>query len=92
MKWFKWRNSRVIELVEQSSIIIHSQLFEVCSFTTIVENGLANKKDLIKILGRGELKTKVNITAHGFSAKAKSTIEDLGGKAALIEQKKEKVE
>ena len=50
------------------------------------------KKDLIKILGRGELKTKVNITAHGFSAKAKSTIEDLGGKAALIEQKKEKVE
>ena len=58
----------------------------------IVENGLANKKDLIKILGRGELKTKVNITAHGFSAKAKSTIEELGGKAELIEQKKEKVE
>ena len=51
-----------------------------------------DKRDLIKILGRGELKTKVNITAHGFSAKAKSTIEDLGGKAALIEQKKEKVE
>ena len=58
----------------------------------IVENGLANKKDLIKILGRGDLKAKVNITAHGFSAKAKSTIEDLGGKADLIEQKKDKVE
>ena len=47
----------------------------------LVENGLANKKDLIKILGRGELKSKISISAHGFSAKAKSTIEDLGGKA-----------
>ena len=58
----------------------------------IVENGLANKKDLIKILGRGELKTKVNISAHGFSVKAKFVIEDLGGKAELIEKKKAKAE
>jgi large subunit ribosomal protein L15 len=58
----------------------------------IVENGLANKKDLIKILGRGELKSKINISAHGFSAKAKSTIEDLGGKAEVIEKKKAKAE
>ena len=56
----------------------------------IVENGLANKRDLIKILGRGELKTKINISAHGFSAKAKSSIEDFGGKAELIEKKKAK--
>jgi len=58
----------------------------------IVENGLANKKDLIKILGRGELKSKVNITAHGFSAKAKSVIEGLGGKTELIEKKKANAE
>ena len=58
----------------------------------IVENGLANKKDFIKILGRGELKSKINISAHGFSAKAKSTIEDLGGKAEVIEKKKAKSE
>jgi large subunit ribosomal protein L15 len=58
----------------------------------IVENGLANKKDLIKILGRGELKSKVDITAHGFSAKAKSIIEGLGGKIELIEKKKAKAE
>ena len=58
----------------------------------IVENGLANKKDLIKILGRGELKTKVNISAHGFSVKAKFVIEDLGGKAELIEKMKAKAE
>ena len=73
-------------------IIVEKNKLKAITPETIVENGLANKKDLIKILGRGELKTKVNITAHGFSAKAKSTIEDLGGKAELIEQKKEKVE
>ncbi len=58
----------------------------------LVENGLANKKDLVKILGRGELKSKITISAHGFSAKAKTTIEDLGGKAELIENKKLKAE
>ena len=73
-------------------IIVEKNKLKAITPETIVENGLANKKDLIKILGRGELKTKVNITAHGFSAKAKSTIEDLGGKAELIGQKKEKVE
>jgi large subunit ribosomal protein L15 len=58
----------------------------------IIDNGLANKRDLIKILGRGELKSKINISAHGFSAKAKSSIEDLGGKAEVIEKKKAKAE
>ena len=73
-------------------VIVEKHKLKTVTPEIIVENGLANKKDLIKILGRGELKTKVNITAHGFSEKAKSTIEDLGGKAELIEQKKEKVE
>jgi large subunit ribosomal protein L15 len=73
-------------------IIVEKNKLKAITPETIVENGLANKKDLIKILGRGELKTKVDITAHGFSAKAKSTIEELGGKVELIEQKKAKFE
>ncbi len=73
-------------------IIVEKNKLKAITPETIVENGLANKKDLIKILGRGELKTKVNITAHGFSAKAKSIIEDLGGKAEVIEKNKAKVE
>ena len=43
------------------------------------DNGLASKNDLIKILGRGELKAKVNVSAHKFSASAKNTIEANGG-------------
>ncbi|WP_038030104.1 50S ribosomal protein L15 [Thermonema rossianum] len=52
---------------------------------TLREHGLASKKDLVKILGRGELKAKLNVTAHAFSASAKAAIENLGGTATLIE-------
>lgn len=50
----------------------------------LVENGLASKNQLVKILGRGELKSKINIKAHAFSAKAQSSIETAGGKAEKI--------
>ena len=73
-------------------IIIEKTKVKSIDPSIIIENGLANKKDLIKILGRGELKSKVNISAHGFSVKAKSIIENLGGKAEIIEKKKVKVE
>jgi large subunit ribosomal protein L15 len=49
------------------------------TFEVLVENGLASKNDLIKILGRGELTAKVNVTAHKFSASAKEAIEKAGG-------------
>jgi len=45
----------------------------------LIDNGLAVKKDLIKILGRGELSVKLNVTAHKFSASAKAAIEAQGG-------------
>ena len=50
----------------------------------IVANGLASKKDLIKILSRGELTSKVTIKANAFSASAKAAIESKGGEAELI--------
>ncbi|NLN95795.1 MAG: 50S ribosomal protein L15 [Bacteroidales bacterium] len=48
------------------------------------ENGILGKSDLYKILGGGELKTKLNVTAHGFSASAIKAIESLGGTATKI--------
>lgn len=50
----------------------------------LVENGLASKKDLIKILGRGELSIKLEVKAHAFSEKAISAIEAQGGSAVKI--------
>ena len=43
------------------------------------ENGIVSNNDLVKILGRGELKLKVNITAHKFSGTARTAIEGQGG-------------
>ncbi len=50
----------------------------------IRENGLAAKKDLVKILGRGELKAKIKVSANGFSASAKAGIEAAGGTAETV--------
>lgn len=47
----------------------------------LIQNGLASKNDIVKILGRGELKSKVNINVHAFTASAKKAIEDKGGNA-----------
>ena len=49
-----------------------------------VQNGLASKNDLVKILGRGELKAKVEITAHAFTASAQKAIEAAGGTATKL--------
>ncbi|MEX1001230.1 MAG: 50S ribosomal protein L15 [Crocinitomicaceae bacterium] len=48
------------------------------------ENGLVAKKDLVKILGRGEIKAKLKFTVHGYSATAKAAIEAAGGTAEVI--------
>ncbi len=45
----------------------------------LVANGVASKNDLIKILGRGELKANINVSAHKFSATAQKAIEGNGG-------------
>ena len=51
----------------------------------IVSSGLAGKNDLVKVLGNGEIKTAVTVTAHAFSKSAIAKIEAAGGKATVIE-------
>lgn len=48
------------------------------------ENGLVSRNERVKILGRGELKTKINISAHKFSTSAKAAIEGQGGNCSEI--------
>ena len=52
----------------------------------LMDNGLVQKNDLVKILGRGELTVKLNITANAFSISAKAAIEKAGGTAITIEK------
>jgi large subunit ribosomal protein L15 len=48
------------------------------------ENGLIGNNELVKVLGRGELKTKISVTAHKFSQTAKTSIEAQGGNCSEI--------
>lgn len=54
------------------------------NFEMLIKNGLAGKNELVKILGRGELKSKIEIKAHAFTATAKKAIEEKGGNATVI--------
>jgi large subunit ribosomal protein L15 len=51
------------------------------------KKGLVHCTNKIKILGMGELKNALNISAHAFSSSAKIAIEKAGGKAIIIEKK-----
>ena len=50
----------------------------------LIENGLVTKRDLVKILGDGELKAKLKVTAHAFTKSAVAAIEAQGGNAIKI--------
>jgi large subunit ribosomal protein L15 len=50
----------------------------------MIDNGIVGKKDRVKILGRGELKAKVNVEAHAFSETATKAIETAGGSATTV--------
>lgn len=65
-------------------LLVDTKKVNEVTLDVLRDNGLAGKNDLVKILGRGELKAKVNVSAHGFSATAKSAIEAAGGSATVI--------
>jgi large subunit ribosomal protein L15 len=54
------------------------------NFELLVTSGIVSKNDRIKVLGRGELKSKVNVKAHAFSETALKAIEKVGGTATKI--------
>ena len=50
----------------------------------LVEAGLTNGKELVKVLGNGELKAKVDVEANAFSKTAEEAIKAVGGNATII--------
>ena len=50
----------------------------------LIENGLASKNDMVKIMGRGELKAGVSISADKFTKSAEDLISKAGGKAITL--------
>ena len=60
-------------------VIIEKYNLDKIDAETLTKLGIVSKTDKIKILGTGELTTKIDVTAHAFSASAKRAIEALGG-------------
>lgn len=85
---FGFRNPNRVEykginLDTLQELITRKSLTEV-TIQTLQDNGLAGKRDLVKILGRGELTAGVKIEAHKFSATAQTAIEGAGGQAVAL--------
>lgn len=64
--------------------LAETKKIELIDLKVLVENGLAGKNDLVKILGRGELKAKLEVKVHAFSESAIKAIEAQGGVATKI--------
>ncbi len=70
-----------INLDKLQGLVDNGSVKDTVTFETLIENNLARKNDLVKILGGGELKSSLKISAHKFSATAKAAIEAAGGEA-----------
>lgn len=58
----------------------------VITLDELRNSGLVDGKDLVKVLGNGELSAKLDVTAHAFSKSAAAKIEAAGGKVTKIEK------
>ncbi len=73
-----------VNLDRIQDMVDNGKVKDTVTLEILIENGVAGKNDLVKILGRGELKAKLNITVHKFTASAKKAIEDAGGEAVTL--------
>jgi len=78
---FKNRNRVEYQAVNLDSLqrLVEAKGLDTIEPQTLVSNGLVSKNELVKVLGRGKLTAKINITAHAFSDTAVKAIEAIGG-------------
>ncbi|MFZ5971286.1 MAG: 50S ribosomal protein L15 [Bacteroidota bacterium] len=83
---FKNNNKVVFKSVNLDALETLAQKVKASDITvqTLIDNGIVGKKDKVKVLGRGELKSKLNISAHAFSETATKAIQNVGGTATTI--------
>ena len=73
-----------INLDTIQSLVDNKKIKSKLDFNAIIELRLARKGELVKILGRGELKAKLKISAHKFTENAKAAIEAVGGESITL--------
>ncbi|GAA4278146.1 50S ribosomal protein L15 [Aquimarina mytili] len=73
-----------INLDTLQKLVDDGKITDTVDLDVILATRLAGKNDLVKILGRGELKAKLKVSAHKFTATAKAAIEAAGGEAVTL--------
>ena len=73
-----------INLDSLQLLVDNGVVTDTVDFTVFVDTRLATKNSLVKILGRGELKAKLKVSAHKFTATAKAAIEAAGGEVVIL--------
>lgn len=73
-----------VNLHKLQELVDNNKITDTVTMDVLVENRLARKNDLVKILGNGELKAKLNVTVHKFTATAKAAIENAGGSVETL--------
>jgi large subunit ribosomal protein L15 len=73
-----------INLDTLQQMVDEKKIKDSIDLDTMMAFRLTSKNDLVKILGRGELKAKLTVTAHKFTASAKAAIEAAGGEAVTL--------
>lgn len=78
---FKNINKIVMKPINLDDLQVLSESKNLTEITPEIlrENGLVGKNDVVKVLGRGEIKSKLTVTAHKFSKSAQEAIEKAGG-------------
>ncbi|MDR6158993.1 MULTISPECIES: 50S ribosomal protein L15 [Chryseobacterium] len=75
---------RAINLDSIQTLIENKSITGDITKEVLVANGLATKNELVKIMGRGELKSAVSISADKFTKSAEELITKAGGKAITL--------
>ena len=78
-KEYEGVNLDTLQLLVDNGVIT-----DTVDMSVFVTNRKKTKNEIVKILGRGELKAKLKVTAHKFTATAKAAIEAAGGEAVTL--------
>ena len=73
-----------INLNKLQDMVDNGIVTDTVDMDVLVANGLAKNNDLVKILGGGEIKSKLKVSVHKFTASAKEAIETAGGEAVTL--------
>lgn len=70
--------------VERLQALAEKHNVDTFDLESLKKLGVIKGRDLVKVLGSGELTSTINVTAHAFSASAKTAIEAKGGTATVL--------